>query len=382
MPFAGHLSTNELLALVSAAIDADLLDISRSLRLQGIPRPFVLGLKRADNDLEQFELDLYALNGVERLTNGEVPLVQLLQNAARQLRLRARPEAETFERYANLIGNRSRGVVDLPDPAQLPEVVQHEAIISQDDMVDFVFLQRGMQVGRSVARIVVPRFENKQQIVLPSGAPWLMTGTAWMIGPALTITNHHVINARKADEGDAAGPDFNRQGQEAVLEFDFDHKDAARVAVGVAQVEAASKELDYAVLRLKENSTRPALPISPQPLALNATSYIAVNVIQHPRGEAKRVAFRNNLVSGADNQIVRYFTDTDFGSSGSPVCDDDWRVVALHRGARYVQGVRYQGKDAGYVNFGSQMQAVLADLRRQLPAVHAEVLAGQPGLQA
>jgi hypothetical protein len=59
---------------------------------------------------------------------------------------------------------------------------------------------------------------------------------------------------------------------------------------------------------------------------------MAVNIVQHPRGEHKQVAFRNNLVSAADATIVRYFTDTDHGSSGSPVCDDHWRVVASIEG--------------------------------------------------
>ena len=71
---------------------------------------------------------------------------------------------------------------------------------------------------------------------------------------------------------------------------------------------------------------------------------MAVNIVQHPRGEYKRVAVRNNLVSAADETTVRYFTDTDYGSSGSPVCDDQWRVVALHRGARRAKDVQFQGK--------------------------------------
>jgi len=82
------------------------------------------------------------------------------------------------------------------------------------------------------------------------------------------------------------------------------------------------------------------------------------------------------LVSGADKDVIRYFTDTDFGSLGSAVCDDDWRVVALHRGAKYTQGVKYQGKDTAFVNFGSQIQTILSDLNANQPAAHQEIVNG------
>jgi V8-like Glu-specific endopeptidase len=125
---------------------------------------------------------------------------------------------------------------------------------------------------------------------------------------------------------------------------------------------------------LGRDPERPPLVINPAPIELAATSYLPVNIIQHPRGEPKRVAFRNNLVTAADAQLIRYFTDTDFGSSGSPVCGDDWRVVALHRGAKYTSGVSYQGKDTAYVNFGSQIQAIIDDVRTGNPPLHLEIV--------
>ncbi len=72
---------------------------------------------------------------------------------------------------------------------------------------------------------------------------------------------------------------------------------------------------------------------------------------------------RNNLITGTDDETIRSFTDTDSGSSGSPVCNDQWQVVALHRGARFVTGVMFQGKQTAFVNFGSQIQAILSEIR-------------------
>src|SRR5712691_4864168 len=87
MPFPGYLGNADLAALTKAAQDGDLLDVDRKLHLQGIFRGFAVGLTRASNPLDQFQLDLDTLNFVERLENGEVPLVQFLQNMATQLKL-------------------------------------------------------------------------------------------------------------------------------------------------------------------------------------------------------------------------------------------------------------------------------------------------------
>jgi endonuclease G, mitochondrial len=377
MPFKGYLSPVQITTLVTKAVDSDLIQINRTLLLQGIFKTFALALPKDDNDLTQFNLDLVKLNETERLADGQVPVVQFLQNAANQLRLRGRPEADDFEQAANIIGNRVHGLPPLPSTSTLREIEKKEAIVGVDDMVDFAFLAGGTSVGRSVARILVPRFENGAQVLATSGAPWRMTGTAWMIAPTLMLTNHHVINARNSDEAAASEADFMQQGKNAALEFDFDAQGSAVTSVSAATVEVASAELDYAVLRLASNPGRAALRFHPLKVTFTPATYLPVNIVQHPRGLPKRIAFRNNLITGADADTVRYFTDTDFGSSGSPVCDDNWRVLALHRGAEFVKGVMFQGKSTAFVNFGSQIQAVLSHIQAHKAALHAEVLEGQ-----
>ncbi|MGB8191813.1 MAG: serine protease, partial [Chitinophagaceae bacterium] len=61
-----------------------------------------------------------------------------------------------------------------------------------------------------------------------------------------------------------------------------------------------------------------------------------VNIIQHPLGGPKQIGIYNNLVMYADDDIVQYMTDTDSGSSGSPVMNSDWEVVALHHSGGWI----------------------------------------------
>ena len=377
MPFLGYLKPQQVRELVAKAVDSDLVSLNRTIYLQGIFKPFVLSMHKPENigPLDQFELDVIKLNETERLADGTVPLVQFLSNSGTKLRLSGRPEADYFEQLANQLGNKISGVPKLPIASELQEIRQNEAIIGMDDMVDFLFLAGGSLAGRSVARIIVPRFENRRAIATGSGAPWVMSGTAWIIAPALMLTNWHVINCRKDDEPDyeAATADFNLQASNAVVGFDYDSAESAIETHQIQEVVAHSRTLDYALLRLKSDPGRKPLRVSAGKVVFTAVTYLPVNILQHPYGRPKRVAFRNNLVTGADNDCIRYFTDTDFGSSGSPVCDDSWRVLALHRGAEFVKGVKYQGKSTVYVNYGSQIQAVLNDLQTTVPAVRAEI---------
>jgi endonuclease G, mitochondrial len=372
---APFLTEPDITALTDAAINADVFSIPRALQFQFVVPAFVHRLPGNPIPLVQFRLDLAALNLVDRLEDGSVPLVLFLRNIASLLRPRV--ESAVFERYANKVGNQTQGVPALPAVAKLPEVVRKEAIVHQDDTVEFQFLTDALAVGKSVARVAVPRFDGGNQRMVGGGRPWIMNGTGWLVGPDLLITNHHVVNAREQGEPDASASDLDLQAKGITVSFDFDTATANTLQVGVSKLEAVNEALDYAVVRLAQSPNRKALAINKSPVTVVASTYLPVNIIQHPRGSAKRIAFRNNLVSGADGETIRYFTDTDYGSSGSPVCDDAWRVVALHRGAEEVQNVQFQGKSTAYVNFGSQIQTILHDLTTRAAAVHAEIAAGQ-----
>jgi hypothetical protein len=106
---------------------------------------------------------------------------------------------------------------------------------------------------------------------------------------------------------------------------------------------------------LRMNSNQPVIPdISPDQIE-NAENQLAqfnldkkileksrlrggiqgepVIIIQHPRGRAKEiVAFNSNILEASDSYI-KYTTDTDFGSSGSPILNGYLQLIGLHFGA-------------------------------------------------
>ncbi|APR83391.1 Hypothetical protein A7982_08740 [Minicystis rosea] len=50
----------------------------------------------------------------------------------------------------------------------------------------------------------------------------------------------------------------------------------------------------------------------------------------YSNGGTKQIALSENQVVNVHERYVQYTTDTLRGSSGSPVFDDQWRVVAVH----------------------------------------------------
>jgi endonuclease G len=136
-------------------------------------------------------------------------------------------------------------------------------------------------------------------------------------------------------------------------------------------MEAWSTTLDYAVLRIPATGRTPLRCASAA--IEKGNDPIPVNIIQHPGGRSKRYGIRNNLVSASTATEIRYFTDTEAGSSGSPVFNDRWEVVALHRASTYVADVQFQGKTTAYVNLGTPLPAIIGDLRTRYPALATEI---------
>jgi V8-like Glu-specific endopeptidase len=378
MAFPGYLTLQEVQQLVLAAVEAQLFAVPRATLLQGLPGAFVASLPLFPSPLDQFQADLAALNRTERLADGLVPLDTFLMNAVFQLRLVSRPEATVFAGVQSRVKNAAVGTPPMPPVAEVPEIKLNEQIVAEDDSLDIAFLARGAELARAVARIAVPRFENGLQVMLPNGSPWVMLGTAWLLAADLAITNRHVINARRQGEAPASEADLGRQAQAATMEFGFDTADATTTSATVGRLVATSAALDYALLEIAGGQAAAVPRLRRQPVVVGATSRLAVNIVQHPGGRPKQVALRNNLVSAATADEIRYFTDTDYGSSGSPVCDDQWRVVALHRGSVHAPNTSYQGRTEAYVNYGSQIGAVLADIGTAAPAEAARIAAAQP----
>lgn len=180
-------------------------------------------------------------------------------------------------------------------------------------LVDVAFLERGLRVSRSVARLKV-HFGGAQ-----------FFGSGFLIAEDMLLTNHHVLFDYRT--GAAATEVY------VWFNFQLDIEDRPQKVDDLTadmQTIVADQEDDWAVIRL----ARKVDPALYPPLRLGSSRPLApgsrVNIVQHPGGLEKKLSLIHNAVVHVDDRIVQYLTDTDRGSSGSPVFDERWEVVALH----------------------------------------------------
>jgi endonuclease G, mitochondrial len=372
-----YLLPDEITELVEAALAAGLAgDAVRNILKAALNQGFALG-SLVDN-VGQPQLQLYAdlntMNFVERLADGTVPLRDWLRIAGSLARGRGRTEANIFTKYEAIVEAKASGQPALPDPQTLREVMNNEHIVHQNDMLDFWYLSAGILAGASVAKLLVPRYENGAPVLDALGKPIYFDGTGWLLTDQLIMTNKHVVEARKRGENPPSDADLLLQGANTQIQFGYDTEDVAPPAVPTAKLEAWDTDLDFAILRLAAAATHKPLRLRNQSVVFSDGIYVPLNIIQHPGANApKKIAIRNNLLTAADQTTIRYFTDTLPGSSGSPVFDDAWRVIALHRGSVSVQGVSFQGQSVAVVNVGTQINAILKHLELHSTQLRNEI---------
>ena len=193
-----------------------------------------------------------------------------------------------------------------------------EAIQGTNDFQPAAFLADGAAVRRAVARVLVQA---------PSESS---SGTGFLISPDLFITNQHVI--KDAEYASRANIIFDD-------ELDHTGKPRGRTVYRLLPERVAlfsdENVLDYAVVALGErlDGTATLSDLGNCPLSFTPDRHrkgMNVNIVQHPNGMPKTITIRNNLLTERTETTLLYETDTDFGSSGSPVFNDQWDVVALH----------------------------------------------------
>lgn len=197
------------------------------------------------------------------------------------------------------------------------------------DFLELSYLAKGLRAAESVARL-------RRQ-----GQPgWMANGaTAFLVGPELLLTNHHVLQTKEMARRYQADFEQVELGERSTRVM-------ASFALDPERCFITDPDLDYALVAVAPRSSdgvelrRQGWLRLRAGLRLNPGDSVAI--IQHPLGASKRVTLRENKVvtlsnpaaSGLENMATRlwYLCDTAGGTSGAPVFDDAWRVVALHSG--------------------------------------------------
>ena len=289
---------------------------------------------QASLDLENVLRELDGVGVIE--ATGRRPVPFLLERAARQVR------GSGSERLLEGLAREADQLYSLaaqPDPN--PVTIVPEAFVAEDDRVDYEFVMGAFQAARSLARLLVRSGERAS------------VGTAWLMAEGLLMTNWHVL---AAGDREASLDDIRARAATTKATFDVFSDNDVGTDAGPLRLRTASKELDYAVLEFSHHPDRRPLRVS----TARAQKGSKVNIPQYGPG-ALRFALRENTVVSVDDARMRvhYMTDTEPGASGLPVCNDQWQVVALHRAAARVPGLRLGAREYTLHNEGVLIDAIM-----------------------
>ena len=202
-----------------------------------------------------------------------------------------------------------------------------ERVLGVSDLCSINFLARGLEAAKAVARIRVRRADGSGE--------WY--GTGFLVAPGLLLTNHHVLSNVS-------------QAALAVAEFNYEHDllgvESPRRVFNLtpSRLFFAHSGLDCSFVEVAPRSFE-GMPLSEfghLPLIAATGKAIDkewVSMIQHPGGQPKQIAIRDSQVIMLTQEdvatinledFIHYTTDSEPGSSGAPVFNDQWQVVALH----------------------------------------------------
>jgi tetratricopeptide (TPR) repeat protein len=215
----------------------------------------------------------------------------------------------------------------------------------------------------------VERASGVAQILNPSGAGH---GTGFLLRGAdvhssiadewVLVTNAHVISS---DPNEQAGEPPALDPEEATVTFEAGGAADEEVGIGRLLFSSGRRDLDCTIATLDGKVSFDKPPRISKGLP-KLDSGQRVYVIGHPRGLGLRFSFDDNLLLDYEVPRVHYRAPTEGGSSGSPVFNEAWGLIALHHAGGMAMKKLNNQPGTYPANEGLAMSSILAAVAREL----------------
>lgn len=231
-----------------------------------------------------------------------------------------------------------------------------ERILGKSDLFPISYLQTGLNKSKAICRISIR--DNKGVVI--------GYGTGFLVSEDIIMTNNHVINSYQVAFNSIA--EFNYQDDESFMPCP-----TYNYRLDPEKLFITNELLDFTLVAVKNNTAIEKslkdfgyLKLLTKPGNILEGEY--VSIIQHPKGGPKSITLRENKVSNVKGNYIHYLTDTEPGSSGSPVFNDQWILVALHH-----SGVpNPEKKNEWIANEGIQISSIADLIARKYSSLQEE----------
>ena len=270
------------------------------------------------------------------------------------------PTAQVIKRAMDVItGLEAPETPEEREYAPKKNAANKEMIIN-DKLLDARFIMAASEIQRCVGRIATN-----------DGG----YGTGFRISNQLIITCKHVLEDCREGciqfhmyDPHLQGLPGN-SGPQSVKQFPLDSE----------TLYYENEELDFAVIAISIESQDVGIISSVQTAKCLTGKHM--NIFSHPNGSAMRVSLRQNVAVdepqkkkmitvdiislklealSAEPHIIIHEADTEAGSSGAPIFNDRWQLVAIHQG--YTAEKRGLSEDQFVGNYGTLIGYILEDM--------------------
>lgn len=199
-----------------------------------------------------------------------------------------------------------------------------------DDTLEVLTMNKSTLLPVSFLALGVVRSRAVAKVEIKIGSSKINIGTGFLckvegIDDLFFVTNFHVINDKAKIKNTRII--FNYE-----LDINGNTTESKSFSINEAGPWYTSSEKEYDVcvckLQASEEDLKEYGYLNLKEIDVSKNDF--VNIVQHPGGQMKQISLYHNIVTNKDDRVVQYLTDTLKGSSGSPVFNSDWNVVALH----------------------------------------------------
>lgn len=236
-----------------------------------------------------------------------------------------------------------------------------EKVFGDDSFKTFEWYMKGKDRCMPVARIGKDKTKGH-------GTGFLLKGELLhekLKGEMVLLTNAHVVSTR---------PEENAQGsllpEEAVVIFEtIDSKTELRIkkifwSSPIKKLDTSILLFDDAAKKKVKEFAKSMTPFSIAKTLPSADGAQRVYIIGHPAGGTLQLSLQDNVLLAHKDPLLHYRTPTVGGSSGSPVFNDNWDLIAIHHAGSPVMKKLDRSGGVYEANEGISIQRIIKEMTK------------------
>lgn len=250
-----------------------------------------------------------------------------------------------------------RGWTGVPDSGLVLETAVGRYLTSPSALLAILAERR-----RAVAIISAEGIDYK-------GDPGQWSGTGFLVGPNLFLTNHHVLNSVQVSRGAKIEFNYEISPENLLLGNGSPPRATETFALDPGRLFLTSPTvdgLDYTFVWIDGTAQEKFGSIPMERSSFTVDEGAQAFVIHHPDGRPREVSLDDTDIIGIKTTIIHYSSDTMGGSSGAPVFDHRGRLIALHHASRRQSVDLADGGHTDVVNEGIKIAAIAIDLENRM----------------